>query len=181
MGLLPFLQRHGWWLAWPVLGLGVLLLWSGILAVVRLADRMKLHTLRLLAEQEVVFAETGEVDLWLEGPLLSGRFARLTFELNTRDGTTLEGRRPLSRLRSSGFSKGRMVGRVFTIPHPGRYVLHTRGLGAAQPRDEEHSLIFMRPYFPQVVACILGMILGAFLLIGGILIFITGVTTMKLS
>jgi hypothetical protein len=77
----------------------------------------------------------------------------------------------LFRQGSSGFSKARMADRVFTIPHPGIYVLHTKGLGVPKAGDEKHRIIFMRPYLPQTIGCILGILLGAFLAIGSIVNF----------
>jgi hypothetical protein len=77
----------------------------------------------------------------------------------------------LFRQGSSGFSKVRIADRIFTIPYPGTYVLHSKGLGASKPGDEKHRIIFMRPYLSQTIGCILGILLGAFLAIGSIVNF----------
>ena len=171
MAILTFFYKNGLWLSWPVFGLGVFLLWFFIMTVIRLGDKNRLCSLPLEAEQSVEFSEAGQVILWLEGPLLTTRFGGLSFELTGIDGSSLQGRMALFRQGSSGFSKVRIADRVFTIPYPGTYVLHTKGLGAAKAGDEKHRIIFMRPYLPQTIGCILGILLGAFLAIGSIVNF----------
>ncbi len=171
MALLTFFYKNGLWLSWPVCGLGMFLLWFFIMTVVRLGDKNRLFSLPLEAEQSVEFREPGQVILWLEGPLLTSRFGGLSFELTGSDGSSLKGRMALFRQGSSGFSKVRIADRIFTIPYPGTYVLHSKGLGASKPGDEKHRIIFMRPYLSQTIGCILGILLGAFLAIGSIVNF----------
>jgi len=158
-------------------GIGVFLLWFFILTVVRLGDKNRICSVPLRAEQDVEFAEAGRVILWVEGPLFSTRFLGLTYELIGSDGSFTTGRENLFPISSSSFSRGRKVERIFTIPHPGRYVLHTRGLEAPKAADEKHKLIFMRPYLPQTIGCILGILLGAFLTIGSLVLFILRFTS----
>jgi hypothetical protein len=166
MIILRFLYNNGLWLSWPFFGLGVVVLWFSIVTVVRLADRNRICSLPLQAEQFVEFTQAGRVILWTEGPLLTSRFRKLSFELMSAEGPTLSGRMALFRQGSSGFSKTRAAVRIFTIPEAGRYVLHTKGLAEAKVGDEQHRILFMRPYLLQTVGCILGIILGAFLAIG---------------
>jgi hypothetical protein len=166
MALLAFFYKNGLWLSWPVFGLGVYLLWFFILTVVRLGDRNRLCSLPLEARQNADFPEAGRVILWMEGPLFSTRCRGLSFDLTGSDGSLLKGRMILFRQASSGFSTARITLGVFTIPSPGTYILNTRGLGDPRAGDEKHRLIFMRPYLPQTIGCILGIILGAFLAIG---------------
>jgi hypothetical protein len=171
VALLTFFYKNGLWLSWPVCGLGVFLLWFFIVTVVRLGDKNRLCSLPMEAEQTVEFSEAGQAILWLEGPLLTTRFGGLSFELTGPDGSLLKGRMALFRQGSSGFSKARIADRVFTIPYPGRYILHIKGLGTAKAGDEKHRIIFMRPYLPRTIGCILGILLGAFLAIGSIVNF----------
>ncbi len=171
MVILTSFHKHGLWLSWPVFGLGVFLLWLFIMTVVKLSEKNRICSLPLRAEQTVDLAEAGPVILWLEGPLLTSRFAGLSFELTGADGTALKGRMALLRQRSSSFSKVRIADRVFTITSPGRYVLHTKGLGGPTAGDEKHRLILMRPYLAQTVGSILGIILGAVLVIGSLVNF----------
>lgn len=170
MTLLDFLYKNGLWISWPLCGLGVFLIWLSIATVIRVVENHRICSLPLIARQEVDFAEAGRVILWLEAPNLSGRFSGLKFELHT-GGVTLDSRMALFRRGSSSFSKSRIADRVFTIPHPGRYVLETKGLGPARAGDEKHRLIFMRPYLLSTVGCILGILFGAFLAIGSIVNF----------
>ncbi len=171
MFILSFLYKNGLWISVPLFGLGVFLLWFFIVTMVGLGDKNRICSVPLLAEQDVEFAEAGRVVLWLEGPLLTARFAGLTYELTGSDGSYIKGRMTWFRIRSTSLSKVRIVDRILTIPYPGRYVLHTKGLGASQAADDKHRLIFMRPYLPQTIGCILGIILGAFLTIGSIVLF----------
>ncbi len=171
MDILIFFFKYGLWLSWPVFALGVFLLWFFIVTAVRLGVRNRICSLPLEAEQSVEFAGAGQVILWLEGPLLTSRFGGLSFELTGSDGLLLKGRMALFRQGSSGFSKVRIADRVFTIPYPGKYVLHVKGLGTPKAGDEKHQIIFMRPYLFQTIGCILGIILGAFLTIGSIVNF----------
>ena len=171
MAVITFIYKNGLWLSPLFFGLGVYLLWFFIVTAVRLGDKNHICTVPLTAAQNVEFAEAGKVILWLEGPLFSSRFAGLTYELTGSNGFATKGRMIFFRLRSSGFSKMRLSDRVFTIPNPGTYVLHTKGLGDPQAGDEKHQLIFMRPYLPQTIGCILGIILGAGLTICSIVNF----------
>jgi hypothetical protein len=171
MAILTFFYKNGLWLSWPVFGLGVFLLWFFIVTVIRLGDRNRLCSLPLTAEQSVEFGEAGKATLWLVGPLFFTRCRGLSFELTGSDGSVLTGRMILLRQASSGFSRARIPVRIFSIPSPGTYTLHVKGLGDAKAGDEKHRLIFMRPYLPQTIGCILGILAGAFLAIGSIVNF----------
>lgn len=171
MNLLPFLNKNGMWFSPLLFFLGMFLLWFFIATVTRLGGKNRLCSVPLIAMQDVEFAEVGRVVLWAEGPLLSGRLAGLSYALIGLEGSAVEGRANWFPLKSSSFSRVRLVERIFTIPRPGRYVLHVRGLGAPQAADEKYQLIFMRPYLLQTVGCVLGIIFGAFVTIGSILYF----------
>jgi len=168
MDVLTLLARHGAWLLAAGLGLGVFLLWRFIRAATRLMDKNCICRLPLVAEQPVDIGQAGRVILWLEGPLLTTRFKGVNFELTNTDGALVKGRLALFRQGSSGFSKARMADRVFTIVRPGRHVLHAKGLGAPRNGDERHGLLLMRPFLVQTVRCILGIVAGAFLIIGSV-------------
>ena len=172
MTLLTFFYKNGLWLSWPVILLGVGLLYFYILTAVRMGATYRLHTLPLVAEQTVDFDQSGVAGLWLEGPLLTSRFAGLAYELTGSDGLPVESRRALSRQRSSSFSRVRLLDHVYTIPRAGRYILRIRGLGPPQATDENHQLVFMRPHLFRTIGCVLGILLGAALTIGGIVNFL---------
>lgn len=172
MRLLLILYRHGLWLSWPLFVAGLALLVGSTLLVIGLGERNRLCVLPLTATQTVEFRQPGRVVLWTEGPLLTARFARLSFELVGNDGVELKGRRSWFPLRSSSFSRVRSVERLFTIPRPGRYVLNTTGLGSVRPSDENHQVVFMRPYLWQTIGCILGILFGAGLSVGSLVNFL---------
>jgi hypothetical protein len=176
MVVLTFLYKNGLWLSWPLFGLGIFLTWFCIVTVVRLGEKNRICSLPLEAEQNVEFIEAGQVILWLEGPQLTTRFAGISYELTGMDGSSNRGRRTLFRLRSSGWSKMHFTDRVFTLAYPGRYVLHTHGLGDPRAADDKHRILFMRPYLVQSIRCILGILLGSFLIIGSTVNFILRLT-----
>ena len=60
----------------------------------------------------------------------------------------------------------------YDLPMPGRYELRLLNLGASQPRDNEHQIVFMKPHLPQLVVAIVGIIGSSFLLIGSIVLFL---------
>ncbi len=167
-----FFYQHGLWLSWPLLVLGLFVIWVSIATLVGMGEKNRLVTLPLAPQQVVEFDDAGRVELWLEGPLLRTRFSGLSFELAASDGSLLKGHRSWGRHHSSSFSRARVVARLFTVPKPGRYILRTSGLGAPQPSDEDHHILFMRPYLAQTVACVLGILFGAFLAIGSIVNFL---------
>jgi len=118
------------------------------------------------------FTEAGRVVLAVEGPLFTRRFARTEFELRGGDGLPLKGRTTLLRAHSSTFSRIRMEMKSYDLPMPGRYELRLLNLGASQPRDNEHQIVFMKPHLPQLVVAIVGIIGSSFLLIGSIVLFL---------
>jgi hypothetical protein len=171
MEIVLFFYNNGLWLSPPLFGLGGYLLYCFIVKAVRLGAKYRICGIPLAAEQSIEFAEAGQVDLWMEGPQFSTRFRGLSYELVGPDGSTNTGRMILLRTHSSGFSKARLAIRTFTIAYPGRYILHTRGLGEPRAGDEKHGLIFMRPHILQSFGCVLGILLGAWLTIGSLVNF----------
>jgi len=97
MVMLTTFHNYGLWLSWPVFGLGVFLLWLFIMTVVKSGDQNRICSLPLQAEQTADLAEPGRVILWLERPLLTSRFAGLSFELTGAGGTSVKGRMALFR------------------------------------------------------------------------------------
>ncbi|MFH2054283.1 MAG: hypothetical protein ABIK96_17660 [bacterium] len=171
MPVLMSIYRNGLWLSWPLLALGVFLLWTFIATASKLGERNRIGRLPLVAEQRLAFPEAGKVVLWLEGPQLTSRFKDLTFELHGSDGTVMKGSPVLMRNRSAGTSRVRISDRTFDVPHAGDYTLVTGGLGEARPGDENHHLVFMRPHQVQTVKAVLGIVLGAILAIGAVVNF----------
>lgn len=172
MRFLSVLHRQGLWLSWPFLVAGLALLGGAILIVVSLGERNRLCVLPLTERQTVTLDEGGRVALWVEGPLLTTRFAGLSFELAGSDGSEVKGRQNWFPLSSSGLSRGRALKRLFTVPRAGSYTLRIAGLGATQPSDENHQIVLMRPLLVKTIGCVLGIVLGAGLVIGSLVNFL---------
>jgi hypothetical protein len=73
----------------------------------------------------------------------------------------------LFRTTSSGFSTVRTSVRGFAVERPGRYKLSITGMvpGSDTSRD---AIVFTRPYGAALVVLILGIVLGGFCFIGGL-------------
>jgi len=172
MAFLNFLYDNGLWLS--VLGFagGLILLAFFIRRIIRLRSEKLILSVPLRVEQTLEFTEAGRVVLAVEGPLFTRRFARTEFELRGGDGLPLKGRTTLLRAHSSTFSRIRMEMKSYDLPMPGRYELRLLNLGAPQPRDNEHQIVFMKPHLPQLVVAIVGIIGSSFLLIGSIVLFL---------
>jgi len=166
-----FLIDNGWWLSLIPAMAGVALLVFLIVSVVRLMRSARLFDVPLVAEQMVEFPETGRVVLCIEGPLLTFRFRGLHYVLETPDGAVMKGRPALFRAHSSGFSTSRMEIRVFGLSMPGAYAFRIEGLKGEPGYYDNHRIVFMRPHLFKVVLHVLGIILAAFLIIGGIVFF----------
>jgi len=133
MNFLSYIYRNGLWIAVPLFVISAALLGFFILSVIRAVKQAHLHSVPLLEQQEIEFAEEGRVVLCTQGPLLSFRFANLDYEL-TGDGIPIEGRTTWFHSKTSGFSWVRMEVKSYRIPRPGRYVLVSRGLSPAAHR-----------------------------------------------
>lgn len=176
MEILSFLYDNGLWLSWPLFAMGVFLIVASIRTLLKLAEQNCIHRVPLLVQQNIEFREAGTVALWLEGPLFSTAFRGLGFHLSDCNGRLVGNRRPLFPLHSAGFSRGRMLVRFFSIPHPGIYALQVCAARAPRADDGRHQLLFMRPYLFQTVGCILGIVLGAQLAIGSLVNFLLRLT-----
>jgi hypothetical protein len=170
------LYRNMLWIAPPLMCVAVLLLGLSIRNVVRLVKGAKILSVPLVEQQTIEFREAGKVVLCLEGPQLTTRFARLSYELSTDDGTPVEGRTAWFRARTTGVSWVRMELRSYEIPRPGRYVLCVQGLGAPQERDAKHHLVFMRPHLFPSIGYVIGMLFSFGLFIVSLLLFIGRLT-----
>jgi hypothetical protein len=160
MSAFSFLDRNVLWIAPPLMGIAALALGLFIRSEVRLVKEAKILSVPLVAEQDVEFPEAGRVVLCMEGPRFSRRFAGLDYELSTDSAAPVEGRTAWFHARTTGVSRARMELRVYEIPHPGRFVLRVRGLGAAQARDAEHQFVFTKPHLAQSVGYIIGIIVS---------------------
>ena len=169
MALLAGAYRLALWLAPVTLVLGVILLSQTIAGVMRAGRRARVATMPLAAEQAVVLADAGPIVLTLEGPLFS-RPPELTYTLVGPDGAGVPQRPVVFRMRSSGFSRGRLQLHRFEVTAPGPHVLRVEGLGR-NPRELDCLLILERPHAVATVAWVLGIIAAGFVVIGSLVTF----------
>ncbi|MBV5318622.1 MAG: hypothetical protein JZU50_12540 [Desulfobulbaceae bacterium] len=172
MDLLAFIYQNGLWIAPPGFFLFALLLGMCIKSLLQTIRRSRLFSVPLLDRQEIEFAETGKVDLCLEGPLLSRRFAHLEYELTGPDGLPVKSRRVLFRTGARGFTKINIPIKVYAITQPGSHIFQLKGLGEAKPFDGEHRMVFMRPRFKRILLHVVGIVLAGSFLIGSLVLFL---------
>jgi hypothetical protein len=171
MALLSFIYRNGIWISIPAFIVFVVLLIMCITGVIRTGRQARLFSVPLIAQQEIEFAEAGRVLLAMEGPMLSRRFAKLTYELLGPDGMAVKSRPVLFRAKTTGFRKGRIVIREYEITSPGRHVFQILGLEGEKPSDAEHCMVFMRPHLGRTMLYVLGIVVAAVFTILSIVLF----------
>jgi hypothetical protein len=135
-----------------------------LLAVLRASIIVRLP---MLPEQDVQFAQAGPVVLCIETTHLDSSFAGVDFALRDAGGRAVDSAPIVFRSRVSGLSRVRLSVRTFDIPVAGRYRLIVAGIAPARDMSQT-ALVFTRPFVGAMVACILGIVLGGFALIGGI-------------
>lgn len=171
MATMSFVCANVLWIAPPVFVLSAALLALLIIRIVRTVRQARIITVPLLHEQVVEFQEAGSVVLAIEGPLLTTRFAGLTYTLLSPFSTEIEGRSLLFRVRTRGFSRATMGIRTYAIPAPGRYTFQIPGLREEPPAHDAYRVVFMRPYCARVVAFIIGIVLCSWLTIASVVLF----------
>jgi hypothetical protein len=171
MVVLSFIYGYGIWISVPAFVISTVWLVWCIARVVRTMRQARIVSVPLLDRQEVEFAEAGKVVLAMEGPFLSRRFAGLEFELIGPDGMTVESRRPLVRGRSSGFRKAKLDLRAYSVTTPGRHIFQIRHLEGEKASDDQHRMVFTRPHLGRALTYVIGIVLGAMLMIGSIVLF----------
>lgn len=173
---LSVLSRNGLWISAVVFVISAASLGFFILKVIRLAKQATIISVPLLEQQEVAFAPSGRAILSIEGPMFTGRFANLYYELSTSDGTRVMGRKLWFPTRTSGLSKARLGIESYEIPRPGRYTLRIQGLGTEWTADTEHRIVFTKPYLARSIVCVVGITLAGVLLIGSLFFFVDFLT-----
>jgi len=151
-----------------IMVLGIAILFFAITRLVRLLRKSVVARLPAVSEQVVVFEQPGTFILHLEGPRFSTRLRRAGFSL--RDAASARDVRSwpiLFRTTSSGLSTVRLSVRGFAVECPGRYALSVTGIEPGGDTSQ-HALIFTRPYAAKMVLLILGIVLGGFCFIGGL-------------
>ncbi len=148
--------------------LGVAVLFFTITRLVGLLRKSIVVRLPAVAEQIVGFEQPGTFILHLEGPRFATALRRASFSL--RDAASSRDVRSwpiLFRTTSSGFSTVRLSVRGFAVERPGRYALSVTGIEPGSDTSQD-ALIFTRPYAAKMVLLILGIVLGGFCFIGGL-------------
>ena len=156
--------------------LALLLVGVFIRGVVRLVKESKVLNLPLVEQQSIVLPEAGTLVLCEEGPRFSRRFVGLTYELSTEYGVPVAGRIAWFHARTSGVSTVRTEVSVYEIPHPGRFVLRVKQLGAPQERDAQHRLAFLKPHLGKSVVHVIGITLSSCLFIASLVFFLLRLT-----
>ncbi|HEV7489524.1 MAG TPA: hypothetical protein VGO25_01870 [Rhodanobacteraceae bacterium] len=134
-----------------------------LLAAVRASVIVRLPA---VSEQDVTFAQVGQVVLYIEAMQFSTAFAGVDFAMRDAAGREVPSAPILFRTKVSGFSRVRLSVRAFDIARPGRYRLIATGI--APGRDMSQSaLVFARPFVGTMVLWILAIVLGGIALIGG--------------
>ena len=172
MAVLQFIWDYAVWVSVPGFCLGVALLIWCIVDLVRVVRAAVLVRLPLAEENLLTINRAGPLVLCIEGPLFTMRFGGLSYEMVSADGTPVPCRRTLFRATTSGFTKARMEVRRFRVDRPGDYTLRVGGVGERKPGDSEHHLVFVKPHLPAVLAHILGIIAAAWLVVGGLVMFV---------
>ena len=170
MATLSFIYESGLWISVPVFFLSVVLLIFFIAKVIRLVKEAPLISVPLIEQQEIEFAGSGRVDLCIEGPLFTSRFARLKYELSTASGTKVKSHIVLFRTRTAGFKWVRLKIRTYDIPSPGRYVFQIHGLAKDWIPDTRHRIVFTRPHTALAMCYVIGIVFSAILTIGSIVL-----------
>jgi hypothetical protein len=137
-----------------------------LVAVVRASVIVRLPA---IAEQDVTFAEAGPVVLCIEQPQLSGALSGVDFAMRDGFGHDVPSTPIIFRTKVAGFSRVRLSVRSFEIAHAGRYRLIANGIASGQANPSA-AIVFARPFAGAMVLWILGIVLGGFGLIGGIVL-----------
>lgn len=146
-----------------------------------------LHTVRsavvarlaVLPQQSLRFAAAGPYELQIEQPRFFSTLAGARFALEDAAGRELRSWPVIFRTYSSGISTARLSVRGFEVPDPGDYRLNLSGI-KADADVSRCALVFVRPYGAVLFLGILGIVLGAALLLGGI-VFTSLIATGKLA
>lgn len=171
MAFFSFIYKYGIWISIPTFIIAVILLIMCITDVFRTGRQARLLTVPLVDRQQIEFKEPGRVVLNMEGPMLSRRFAKLTYELTGPDGVAVKSRPVLFRSRTTGLTKVRMELRIYEITHSGPHVFKILGLGDEKSNDTKHAMVFMRPHLKYIVLYIMGIVLTGVITIGSIVLF----------
>ena len=147
---------------------GIAILFFTIRGLIRVVRQAVVARLPAVAEQNVSFDRAGTYVLHLEHPRFSSSLRRAAFSLRDAVGAREVRSWPiLFRTTSSGYARVRLSVRGFAVERPGRYVLSATGIDPGADASQD-ALVFTVPYASTMVLLILGIVLGGFCLIGGL-------------
>jgi len=178
MAVLSFLYRNGLWISVPAFLLSLALVIFFIVSIIRIVRKSPIIRVPIVKQQEIEFTEGGRMDLCIEGPQLTTRFAGLDYALISPYGTEVMGHGVLFRTRTSWISQVRMKLKTYEIPHPGRYAFQIQGLKEDWTPDTKHRIVFAKPYTAVLVGYIIGVVFSALFNIGSIVLFFMRFTSM---
>ena len=148
--------------------LGAFLLFFSITRLLNHVRGSVVARLPVTAEQTLRFDHAGTFILNVEGPRFSKLLPNAQYVL--REGSSGKEVRSwpiVFRTTTSGFSRVRLSIRGFEIPQAGSYVIAITGIDPAADAAQS-AIVFTRPYGAALVVLILGIVLGAASLIGGV-------------
>ena len=116
-------------LAACALAFGIYLLWIFIHRLIRLPASVAEHELPVVAHQTIEFGDVGEKYLHVEGPRFTTAFSRISFGLiDGGTGMPVRLKPVLMRAVTGGFSRARLLLKIFTIDHAGFFKLEIGGI-----------------------------------------------------
>lgn len=158
---------------WLILTIGAMVLGAVMLAftITRLIGLLRESVVARLpaaARQSVSFAQPGTFILYVEHPRFETALSHAEFSLRDTAGAHDVRSWPIVfRTTTSGFATVRISVRGFAVERPGPYELVMTGVSPDRDLSSD-ALIFMRPYGAFLAVLILGIILSAACLIGGL-------------
>jgi hypothetical protein len=173
MSIPTMLYRHALWISAPLFVIAAAWLGYFTLSVIRLEQRSEIVSLPLLKRQNVLFREAGPAVLYIKGPRFTTRFAKLTYDMSTDDGTRVTSHSLWFRPTTSGVSTVTLGIRLYDIPRPGNYILEVHGLTADPASDDQCGIVFMRPHRARMVGDVLGIVFSGVLLVGALVLFLS--------
>jgi hypothetical protein len=135
-----------------------------LLAVVRASIIVRLPA---VPEQDVEFKRAGQTVLCIETTHFGSAFSGVDFALRDAAGRDVPSAPIVFRTKVSGFARVRLSVRMFEIARPGRYRLIATGIPPGRDMSQA-ALVFTRPFAAAMVLWILGIVVGGFGVIGGI-------------
>jgi hypothetical protein len=157
--------------SWLLLSIPALLVSGWVLIrmignLVRVLRQSVVVSVPFLPSQEVNFAISGPLDLFLETPR-GANLSGLDFTLQDERGDTVPLDPAVLRTTVSGVSRVRLKVRSLRLPHDGVYVLDISGLPAGG--DPVNRVVFGRPLGGVIAGHVLGFIGLGLVIIGALL------------